>query len=285
MKKLLVIILCILLFGCTQKTNQTAQLVSYSNYSDGYISFQYPVWPTAANSDQNFLVKNNGSCVFAAAKYPNVPSLMFRNYLEKQFNSSFSGANNEYLSYTFSSGNAKFLARSHVIYCNYDTYSLTLACSGSLPSDTSVLDSLTCKKRILGTTRKLAMIPTPSNDNVSGIVAAIKEARENGADVLDWYFSWKGLDGNWTVSDYLMEPVQYEGRSAAMVEVIHTNVLPDYPRGYKSFDDTGFMEDFAGFSAEFVKRYKPDYYFVGGEVDDYLYNHRDKILNSLKIRH
>ncbi len=284
MEKLIVLLMCILLLGCTQKQDVSQQL-AYSNYTDTYLSFRYPNWPTAANADPNFLVKNNGSCVFAAAKYPNMPIKLFQNHLENQFGSSFGGTGNEYLDYSFTSNGTQFLARSRVFYCNYDTYSITFACSGSLPSDTSVLSSASCYKRNLTTMPKLAMIPTPSNDNVSGIVAAIKEARENGVDVLDWYLSWKTLDGNWTVSDYLMEPLAYEGRSAAMVEVIHTTVLPEYPRGYKSFDDPGFKDDFADFSAEFVKRYKPDYYFVGGEVDDYLYNHRDKIPAFKEILH
>jgi len=37
-------------------------------------------------------------------------------------------------------------------------------------------------------------------------------------------------------------------------------------------------EEFAEFSVAFVERYQPDYYFIGGEIDIYLNEHRDEIL-------
>jgi hypothetical protein len=61
------------------------------------------------------------------------------------------------------------------------------------------------------------------------------------------------------------------------MNVIHTNVLGKYPPEFDSFVDPGFKEEFAEFSVDFVERYQPDYYFVGGEVDIYLDNHRDEI--------
>jgi hypothetical protein len=201
---------------------------------------------------------------------------MLKDRLELEFGSSFGGNNGEYLNFTMSPGGTHFDAKTRIVYCNYDAYSLTIACAGETP-EASILSSASCVKRNLTIVPKLAIIPTPTNDNPSGILPAIREARENGVDVLDWYFGWKGLDGNWSTSDYVMEPLSYEGRSAAMVEAIHTNVLPEYPRGYESFDDLGFAEDFSDFSAAFVARYKPDYFFVGSEVDDYLYKNREKI--------
>jgi hypothetical protein len=274
MRLLPIAIMLLLLFGCAQNTQQPAKAPARLDYSDGHMSFQYPDWPDAEKSDQNFLVRNNGTCVFAAARYPGMPSIMFRSYLEGQFNRSFGGEGGEYLNFTMSPGGTHFDAVSRVLYCNYDTYSVTMACKGELP-DASILGSAACKKRNIGAVPRLAMIPTPTNDNPSGIVPAIKEARENGVDVLDWYFDWAGLDNNWSAADYIMEPLAYEGRSAAMVEVIHSNVLSKYPARFRSFDDPGFAEEFSDFSGEFAARYKPDYYFVGSEVDDYLYNHRD----------
>ncbi len=255
----------LLVYGCSQKPQDTPQNPAgqaYPNYSDGYLSFQYPDWPDAEAKDQNFLVKNNGTCVFAAARYPSVPSRALKGRLESEFNSPFGGAGGEYLDFTMSPGGQHFDARTRIIYCNYDTYSLTVACTGGRP-DGAFLQSASCGRRNLTVVPKLALIPTPTNDNPSGILPAIREARENGVDVLDWYFGWKGLDGNWSTSDYVMEPLSYEGRSAAMVEAIHTSVLPEYPRGYESFDDPGFAEDFSDFSAAFVARYKPDYLLRG----------------------
>lgn len=273
----------LLLSGCSQSPQQpqssqqqNTPILEYSNYTDGYLSFSYPDWPDAQTNDQNFLVKNNGTCVFAAARYPSVPSRMLKDRLEGEFNGSFGGTGGEYLDFTMNPGGTQYDARTRIIYCNYDTYSLTLACTGNNP-DLSFLASASCRKRNLIIVQKSALIPTPANDKPSGILPAIKEARENGVDVLDWYFDWYGLDGNWSVSDYVMEPLSYEGRSAAMVEVIHTSVLSKYPERYDSFDDPGFDDEFSDFSADFVSRYKPDYYFVGSEVDDYLYNHREKI--------
>lgn len=270
----------LLVYGCSQKPPlnppQTPAGQAYSNYSDGYLAFQYPDWPDAEAKDQNFLVKNNGTCVFAAARYPSVPSRALKGRLELEFSSAFGGNGGEYLDFTMSPGGQHFDARTRIIYCNYDTYSLTIACLNGAP-DASFLSSASCRKRSLAFVPKTGLIPTPTGDNPSGILQSIREARENGVDVLDWYFGWKGLDGNWSASDYVMEPLSYEGRSAAMVEAIHTSVLPEYPRGYESFDDTGFADDFSDFSAAFAARYKPDYLFVGSEVDDYLYNHREKI--------
>jgi hypothetical protein len=270
----------ILFSGCSQNPQPPLQqnpiVPTYSNYSDGYLSFSYPDWPDAEKKDQNYLVKNNGTCVFAAARYPSVPSRMLKDRLESEFGSSFSGNGGEYLDFAMSPGGTQFDARTRVIYCNYDTYSLTIACTGETPGS-SFLTAASCGKRNLTVVQKSALIPTPTNDNPSGILPAIREARENGVDVLDWYFDWRGLDGNWTASDFIMEPLSYEGRSAAMVEVIHTSVLSKYPERFDSFDDPGFADEFSDFSAAFVARYKPDYYFVGSEVDDYLYSHREKI--------
>jgi hypothetical protein len=61
------------------------------------------------------------------------------------------------------------------------------------------------------------------------------------------------------------------------MNVIHTNVLGEYPPEFESFTDPGFKEAFAEFSVDFVERYQPDYYFIGGEVDIYLNEHRDEI--------
>jgi len=286
MKKIIVLLVLLLLFGCTQKQDIGPAAQTIKNFSDGHLSFRYPDWPDAELAEQNFLVKNNGTCVFASARYPTMPSNMFKNYLEGHMNGTFGGNNKEYLDFTMDMNGTHFIARSRVMYCNYDTYSITIACTG-MPKlkEAELLSFASCAKRNLTVVPKLAMIPVPSNDNASGIILAIKEARENGVDVLDWYFDWKGLDNNWSVSDWMMEPISYEGRSSAMVEVIHTNVLSKYPDRFQSFDDPGFKEQFADFSAEFVKRYKPDYYFVGGEVDDYLWNHREKIPAFKELLH
>ncbi len=267
-------LLMLLMSGCQQQVHTQEKPGAVSNYTEGGFSFSYPNWPEAENTEQNFLVRNNGSCVFAAARYPDVPSKMFMHLIEGQFNSSFDSGG--YMDFTMSPGGTPYNATMRVIYCNYDTYSLTMACRGESPGG-ALFSSASCGKRNITAMPGLGMMPTPQNGSPSHIVPAIREARENGVDVLDWYFDWKGLDGNWSVADYLMEPLSYEGRSAAMVEVIHTSVLAKYPDRYKSFDDPGFADDFSDFAADFVRRYEPDYFFVGGEVDDYLYAHRDKI--------
>ena len=61
------------------------------------------------------------------------------------------------------------------------------------------------------------------------------------------------------------------------MEVFHSNVLAAYPARFSSFKDPNFKEEFAEFSIEFVKRYNPEYYFVGNEVDEYLWTHPNDI--------
>jgi hypothetical protein len=120
-------------------------------------------------------------------------------------------------------------------------------------------------------------MPIPVNGDATFLPQACREARSLGAEVISWYFFWGGLENDWTVADCVMECLSHEGESLAVMNVIHTNVLGKYPPEYGSFVDPGFKEDFAEFSVAFVNRYKPDYYFIGGEVDIYLNTHRDEI--------
>ncbi len=266
MRGIFLLAVFMLVYGCAQAET------TYSTYEKGGLTFEYPDWPDADLTDQNFLVKNNGRCVFAASEYP-VPSAMLKDTLQDELDSEFEG---EYINFTIAPNTEEFDARTRVMYCDYQTYALTMACLDGL-DDTSFFSRAECEKREMETKPKLGMIPYPADDDPSLLVPAFRESRENGVEVLYWYLKWKDLDSNWTVADWVMEPLSYEGKTAVVVGVIHTNVLGEYPSRYSSFDDPGFKEDFAEFSAEFVKRYKPDYYFVGNEVDDYLWNHRDKL--------
>ncbi len=120
-------------------------------------------------------------------------------------------------------------------------------------------------------------MPIPANGDSSLIPEACRLARDLGADIISWYFFWGGLEDDWTVADCVMECLTYEGKSVAVMNIIHTNVLGAYPPEFEHFNDSGFKEAFAEFSVEFVKRYNPEYYFIGGEVDIYLNDHRDEI--------
>ena len=120
-------------------------------------------------------------------------------------------------------------------------------------------------------------MPIPANGDGSLLPQACREARNLGAEVISWYFFWGGLEDDWAVADYIMESLSLEGKSVVVMNIIHTNVLGKYPPQFSSFIDPDFKEEFAEFSIEFINRYNPDYYFIGGEVDIYLNTHRDEI--------
>lgn len=258
------------MLGCvSEKLDQEAKLKEYDN---DIISFEYPDWPDAEAKQPNFLVKNNGQCVFAAAGYP-VASSVLKQTLEDHFSSNFNG---EYLKYQMENDGKTFNSITRIIYCEYSTYSLTIACTDENDYG-SILESAVCIEKSPEPKPKLGLIATPSNDGAASIIPSVKEAREYDVDVLYWFFNWKQLENNWSLSDHLMEPMSYGGRTAVTMEVMHSNVLAQYPDRFESFTDPGFREEFAEFSVDFVKRYDPDYYFIGNEVDEYLWTHADEI--------
>ncbi|MEW6748232.1 MAG: hypothetical protein AB1295_00810 [Candidatus Micrarchaeota archaeon] len=270
MRTLFFALALLMLLGCAQKAPETPAVPLEHNR--GQISFQYPDWPAADNADQNFLVRNNGTCVFAAAEYP-AASPMLKDVLESELHSSFQG---EYLDFDMSTGGQEFDARTRMVYCDYKTYTFTIACIGELQEE-RLLESVRCAPRQLDLKKKLGLIPIPPNQDPALLAQTFRQARADGAEVLYWYLPYRDVADNWTLPDYVMEPMSYEGKSAVVIEVIHTNVLAEYPKRYSSFTDEGFSEEFSARAAEFAERYDPDYLFVGNEVDDYLWERRELI--------
>ncbi|MBN2074743.1 MAG: hypothetical protein JW762_04250 [Dehalococcoidales bacterium] len=181
----------------------------------------------------------------------------------------------DYLYYKLDTGEKELNAISRVIFSDYQTYLVTVASEHN--TDKSILSSARQIKRTLNLTEKVGLLPIPADGASSKIPDACKLSRTLGADIISWYFFWGGLENDWTVADCVMECLSLEGKTAALVNIIHSNVLGDYPPEFNHFSDPGFKEAFAEFSVEFVNRYTPEYYFIGGEVDIYLDNHRDEI--------
>ena len=181
----------------------------------------------------------------------------------------------EYCYYKFDTGEKKLDAVSRILYSDYHTYLITYA--GDIDTGKSLLASAQTRERPLTLKERVGIMPIPANGDSSLIPEACRLSRDLGADIISWYFFWGGLEDDWTVADCVMECLSLEGKSAAVMNIIHTNVLGAYPPEFKHFSDPGFKEAFAEFSVEFVQRYKPEYYFIGGEVDIYLNDHRDEI--------
>ena len=274
------IIVCIVLAvslsfltGCIEKKdNEAIEDASLITYSNEVISFQYPDWPDVSSEEDNvFLLKSNGSSIFSAARYP-VPSSLLIDEMEKNLGVVFEG---EYVYYKYNSENTEMNAVTRVLFTGYETYTLTIM-STEQP-DASLLSSAKRKARVLNTRERVGIMPIPVNGDASFLPQACREARDLGAGVISWYFFWGGLEEDWSVADYVMECLSHEGRSVVVMNVIHTNVLGQYPPKFESFEDPGFKEAFADFSVAFIERYKPDCYFIGGEVDIYLNMHRHQL--------
>ncbi|MFC2045220.1 hypothetical protein ACFLUH_00880 [Chloroflexota bacterium] len=252
-----------------EKTVDSMEFLTYSNEA---ITFKYPDWPDVApEEDEIFLLKTNGTEVFSAARYP-VPSTLMKRELEQNIGAVFDG---EYAYHKLGTGSSALNAVTRLLYSDYETYTLTIA--GQETPDASLLDTAECKTRELNTRDKVGIMPVPAYGDASLLTSACREARSLGAEVISWYFFWSGLADDWAVADYVMEGLSHEGKSVVVMNVIHTNVLGEYPPEFESFTDPGFKEGFAEFSVDFVDRYQPDYYFIGGEVDIYLNEHRDEI--------
>jgi hypothetical protein len=240
----------------------------YLTYSDEVITFQYPDWPDVTpEKAEIFILKSNGTEVFSASRYA-IPSTLMTDQMEQNLDAVFDG---EYAYHEL--GSLKAVTR--VLYSDYHTYTLTLA--GPETPDAGLLNSAVCTARELPVLEGVGFMPIPPNCDSASIPFACREARTLGADVISWYFFWGGLYEDWSVADYVMEGLSHEGKAVPVMNVIHTNVLGDYPPEFESFTDHDFKKAFAEFSAAFVERYQPEYYFIGGEVDIYLNNHRDEI--------
>jgi len=253
------------------KVNENEE-AGFLTYSDEAISFEYPDWSDVSpQEDEVFLLKSDGSSVFSAARY-SVPSTLLIQEMKKNLAATFDG---EYGYYLLGSDETKLNAITRVLYSNYETYTLTIASAGQ--PDKSLLTSAKCVKRELNAKERVGLMPIPINGDAAFLSQACREARSLGAGVISWYFFWGGLEDDWTVADCVMECLSHEGKAVVVMNVIHTNVLGKYPPEFDSFVDPGFKEEFAQFSIDFVTRYQPDYYFIGGEVDIYLNMHRDEI--------
>ena len=266
------VLLAVVFSGCATPKEDNIENVKLCTYSSEAISFQYPDWPDIPpKDDEIFLLKSNGSSVFSAGCYL-IPSTMLVQEMKKNLEAEFDG---EYGYYLLDSNGTKLNAVTRVLYSDYETYTLTVASIGQ--PDISFLSSAQRVKRNLNVQEGVGIMPIPINGDASFLPQACREARELGAELISWYFFWGGLEDDWTVADCVMECLSHEGKSVAVMNVIHTNVLGKYPPEYSSFTDQGFKEGFAEFSVEFVNRYKPEYYFIGGEVDIYLNMHREEI--------
>ena len=265
------IIIAVISNACSLEHNtENEELLTYS---DDAITFQYPDWEDVSpDEDEIFILKSNGTEVFSAARYP-VPSAMLVRELERNMEAVIDG---EYAYYVLDPDGSAMNAVTRILYSDYATYALTVA--GSEKPDASLLGTAICKTRELNTIAGVGIMPIPPNCDSALLTSAFKEARSLGAEVISWYFFWGGLEDDWSVADYVMEGLSLEGRSVVVMNIIHTNVLGEYPPEFDSFTNPGFKEAFAEFSAEFVERYQPDYYFIGGEVDIYLNEHRDEIM-------
>jgi hypothetical protein len=265
----LVIVLAMSVACPGEKANKDTEILVYSDES---ITFEYPDWPDVSTEEDGvFIFKSNGASVFSAARYP-VPSTLLIREMKRNLGAVFSG---EYGSFLMESDDDELKAITRVLYSNYETYALTVYSTGQ--PDKRLLVTAKCNKRPLKIKERTGIMPMPANGDATLLPQACREARSLGAEVIDWYFFWGDMEDGWTVADSVMECLSHEGKSAVVMNIIHTNVLGKYPPEFQSFVDPGFKEGFAEFSIEFVNRYKPDYYFIGGEVDIYLDMHRDEI--------
>ena len=270
---ILIILITIISAGCnTGEGNGNTGDIEMLTYSDEAISFEYPDWAEIASDEEEvFLLRSDGSNVFFASRYP-VPSTLMMQEMEKNLGAVFDG---EYCFYKLDSEGNKLNAISRIIHSDYQTYVITIASAGQ--PDKNLLSSVRSVRRTLTLKDGVGLMPIPANGDASLLPQACREARTLGAEVISWYFFWGDLADDWTVADCVMECLSYEGKSVAVMNIIHTNVLGKYPPEFNHFADPGFKEAFAEFSIEFVDRYKPEYYFIGGEVDIYLNAHRDEI--------
>jgi len=286
MKKIFAIslVLLLVLSGCTQQAapeipepepvpkEMPEEPPAYLSYSDDSVSFDYPDWPDATIEDENLIMlKSDGNCIFSVGKYK-APSSLMQEGMERDMGAVFDG---EYATYIMDPEGIHYNAKTKLSYCNYDTYTFSMMCPGEV--DSTILSTAQCHKRNITMQPGLGLMPIPTNDSSELIVEGFKNARANGAEVLSWYLFWGPVANNWTLTDHIMEPLTYEGKSMILMSVIYVNLLGEFPPHYESFEDPGFKEEFAEFSVDFVERYEPDYYFIGGEVEIYLNAHRDEI--------
>jgi hypothetical protein len=265
----IVLILVITLWSGYSCDKQTEE---YLTYNDDDITFQYPDWPDMTPPEEEiFLLNSNGNQVFSAARYP-VPVSTLKQDLEKNLGAVIEG---EYAYYTLDAEGQPMESVTRLLFSDYQTYALSLM--GPERPDYSLLETAEIKARELNTIEGVGIMPMPANGEFPLLSDACREGRTLGAEVLDFYFFWGWMADDWDVSDNVMPYLSYEGKSVAVMNVINTNVLGEYPPEYKSFTDPGFKEDFAAFSIEFIERYQPTYYYIGGEVDIYLSQHRDEI--------
>jgi hypothetical protein len=121
-----------------------------------------------------------------------------------------------------------------------------------------------------------AMIPGAPDGDPSLVPSAFNLSRDVlGAELLYWYVSYADLAKNGG-NPFVMQSLAKGGRTAINFGIVHTTVQGKYPKPWKSFTDSGFAAAFAQAAADFAKRNRPDYIFIGNEANTYLAEHRDE---------
>jgi len=107
-----------------------------------------------------FMLKARDPCVFSASSYP-FSSLVLRQELQSRLNATLLEAGHgRALRYVIQAGGVEYNATTRLLYCDYRTYTLTMACRGEQPELMSI-QNFSCDYQPAEAVPKLGLFPIP----------------------------------------------------------------------------------------------------------------------------
>lgn len=116
---------------------------------------------------------------------------------------------------------------------------------------------------------------------------SLASVRDQGVQVSHFYFDWGDIETeagvfDWSVPDYILQAQQLEDYEVSLViKIIHTTTRGKMPSDVADlpFDDPHYVVRLSNFLVAFMDRYADQvhYLWIGNEVNDYFWLHRDEI--------
>jgi hypothetical protein len=279
----------------------------YTRFTEGDFSVEMPNWPDSGSAEEGVLLSvSNGVSSAWIKAWPLIPRMVVdgvHQWVAGQDTTTLAHEDVEpdraRLELAISEGAATVRMRTLLLYCNAQTYEVTVAAPEADSESTSTLDhvlaSVTCTppgrppRRESGALGMMVNPPTVGDNpfDLAAYQQSLHIARESGVQVTHFYFEWDEIETapgvyDWTVPDYIIEANALEGFEMSIVlKTINTTVRGQIPEGIATlpFDDPEFVNQLSAFAAAFADRYagRVHYLWIGNEVNDYFAAHRDEV--------
>lgn len=304
----LLLILVSVTLACGRSPTSPGQSQDWETFTESDFSVDMPGWDETQSSDQQVIYNlSDGAATIWIKPWPLTPRLVAENVRTWAESNTQADLLNEqveaeqaWLELTIDDGLNVMRLRTHLLYCNAQTYEIT---GGTLEQSFDAyaatfdqsLESARCDPQgryptLTGGALGMVILPPagPTGEFDLGIYQqSLALARDSGVQVSHYYLQWGDVEKSpgiydWTTPDYIFEAHYLEGFQVSLVvNVIHTTVIGRVPPDLAgaSFDDPRFTARLTDFLTALADRYagRIQYLSIGNEVNDYFATHRDEI--------